>query len=380
MRLRRYLAIMRREFFFMWRDRGLRHILLIVPVLGFLLFMGIYNAQIMKNIPTAIVDLDKTATSEEIVDQLNHAEYLKVVAYPSTYDELKEQIEQGKIIVGVVIPENYDRDVGLHRQTRIAMIVDGTNMAFATNASTAVLTVTRTISAQAGIQTLIAGGIQPGQAQEAYQAIDFRQEAWFNPTLNYAYFIVLALALNMWQQCCTLVSCMNIIGETGVKSWLQIKISGISKFGLFFSKSIVQIAVFMILVLPILFLAFGVFKFPLQCGWLVFLLFLLVFVIALHSVGTLMSSFARTSVDATRFGMIIALPSFVISGFTWPLEAMPQGLRQAAWILPHTWFFQGINYFMFKNPGGEFIRHYFLVLGLMAVICYSLAALITSRN
>lgn len=55
---------------------------------------------------------------------------------------------------------------------------------------------------------------------------------------------------------------MNIIGETGVKSWLQIKISGISKFGLFFSKSIVQIAVFMILVLPILFLAFGVFKFP----------------------------------------------------------------------------------------------------------------------
>jgi ABC-2 type transport system permease protein len=62
------------------------------------------------------------------------------LAYPSTYDELKEQIEQGKIIVGVVIPENYDRDVGLHRQTRIAMIVDGTNMAFATNASTAVLT------------------------------------------------------------------------------------------------------------------------------------------------------------------------------------------------------------------------------------------------
>lgn len=375
--LKQCQAIMKREISYMWRDKSLRNILLIGPLLGLLLFVGVYSNQRIDNISTAIVDLDKSSASQQVITELKNAQDLQVVAYPDSFEQLEEAIKRGKVIVGVVIPENYGKNVALKRQTKVAMLIDGTNMAYATNATSAVLTVTRTLGAQAGIETLVARGIQPNQAQEAYQSIGFREEAWFNPTLNYAYFLVLAFALNIWQQCCTLASCMNIIGENGVRSWLQIKVSGMSTFKLFFCKSLVQIGIFMVMVLPVYFLAFEVLKLPLASGGAIFLLFTFVFTITLHSLGTLMSSIAGNAVNASRFGMIIALPSFVISGFTWPIEAMPQWFQPLAWLLPQTWFFQGINYLTFKNPGWDFISRYFLVLGLMAVLFYSAAALFT---
>ncbi|MDD3269248.1 MAG: ABC transporter permease [Syntrophomonadaceae bacterium] len=372
------LKIMRREFSYMWRDRGLRNILLLGPLLGLFLFMAIYHTQNIKDIPTAIVDLDRSSSSREIAEKMKSTEDLKVVSYPANYQQMEELIRRGEIIVGVVIPENFARDVALHRHTRILMIIDASNTAYATNASTAVLGVTRTISAEAGIKTLLAQGMDPVTARNTYMAVDFKEEGWFNPTLNYIYFLVLAMALNMWQQCCTITASINIIGETGVKSWLQIKAAGFSKGRLFFYKSLAHIITFMVLVIPVYIFAFGVFKLPLACSFGTLLLFTLLFAIALHSVGTLMSSAANNAVDSTRFGMMVALPSFVLSGYTWPIEAMPKLLQPVVWIFPQTWFFQGFNYLSFKNPGWEFMGSYFCALLIIAFICYSLASLLTA--
>ncbi|WP_003540413.1 ABC transporter permease [Desulfotomaculum nigrificans] len=373
-------SLMLRELTYLWRDRGLRRILLLGSLVGLVLFYATYSAQVLRDIPTAVVDLDRSAASRELVQKLGQAENLKLVAFPGSYQEAQELLKRGQVIVAVVIPEHYGKNAALGRQTNVYMAIDGSNEIYATNATTAALTVAGTISANAGVKALLSRGFDPQQARDAYLGVDIREEPWFNPTLNYAYFLVLALILNVWQQCCTLAAATNIIGETGRPSWLQFKLAGTSKWTLFVSKSVVHICVFMLMILPIYFICFGLLDIPLNCNWAVFLLFTLLFAVALHSVGTLASSFARNAVDSTRFGMIIALPSFIISGYTWPLEAMPASIQHAAKLLPQTWFFQGLNYFTFKNPGWPFMRQYFLALGIIALICYSAAALITSRK
>ena len=374
------LAIMRREFFYMWRDRGLRYILLIGPLLGLILFYATYSVPVIKAIPTAVVDLDRTMASRELSDQFRNTEYLKVVAFPENFVEAEKLLQAGSVTVGIVIPEDFARNTSLGRQSNIAIMIDGSNIAYATNTTNAVLLVTRAISAKIGVKALVARGIQPTEAQEAYQSITFREEGWFNPALNYAYFLVLALTLNFWQQCCMLAACMNVIGETGMNSWLQLKAMGVSKLQLFAGKSAAHITAFMGMVLPIYALSFHIFKLPLQCSFWLLFLFTLVFAVSLHSIGTLMSSFSNSAVNASRFGMIIALPSFVLCGYTWPLEAMPHYLQQLVKALPQTWFFQGLNYLTFKNPGWGFISHYFLALIVIALVCYGTAAIITSRN
>ena len=350
--------------------------MLFAPLLGVLLFAGIYSAQTLNAIPTAIVDLDRSTGSREFIDKLQGAEKLHITAYLSTYQELQDSIAQGQVVVGVVIPEKFGQDVALSRQTRVFMIIDGSNEIYATNASTALLEVTRTISAQAGISTLVASGMQLDQARQAYQPIVFNEESWFNPTMNYAYFLVLALILNIWQQCCTLAAAMNVIGETGMKSWLQIKVSGVSKFKLFFSKSAAHIITFVIMVLPLYLLAFKGIKLPIKCNFGTLMLFTFLFAIALHSVGTLMSSLAFNAVDASRLGMMIALPSFVLSGYTWPIEAMPHMLQSLVWMLPQTWFFQGLNYLLFKNPGGNFMLPFYEAFVVIALVCYAVSIML----
>jgi ABC-2 type transport system permease protein len=354
--------------------------LLIGPLLGLLLFYSIYSRQFLTDIPTAVTDLDRSQASRELVKDIQGTENLTITAYPDSYDEMEELIKKGEVVAGLVIPENYGKDVSLSRQVRLEMIVDGSNMIYATNATSAMLAVSRTISAKAGIKTLVSRGVQPAQARDAYQAVEFREEAWFNPALNYAYFVVLALALNLWQQCCTLAACMNIVGETGSASWRQVKALGLSRLRLFASKSAAQITTFMIIALPVFFLAFAVFKLPLRCGFPAFFLYSLAFAITLHSVGTLASSIARDAVNATRFGMIIALPSFLVSGYTWPLEAMPQYLQTVAKMLPQTWYFQGLNFLTFKDPGWAYMSHYYLAFFLIAAFCYGTAAVIVSRR
>lgn len=371
-----FLSIMRREFFYMWNDRGLRFILLLGPILGMLLFYGIYSAQVIKNIPTAIIDLDHSSDSREVVSDLAGADYLKIVAYPDSYQELEKMIQSGQVVVGVVIPENYGRDLGSKKGARILAIIDGSNTIYATNANNAVLGVSRTINAQAGIKTLIAGGLTTDEATDAFQRIEFEQEAWFNPTLNYAYFMVLAFALNVWQHCCMLASAMNFTGESKFSSWLQLKASGYPLNRLFLSKSLTHLAVFTAILIPIYVLAFGVFKFPLACNVAVLFLFSLVFILSIHSLGTFISTLALNAVDATRFGMIIAVPSFAISGYAWPIEAMPDALQSFAWFFPQTWFFQGFNYLVFKNPGLDYMMPYFAVLAGIAILFYLLAAMV----
>ncbi|WP_027364713.1 ABC transporter permease [Desulfotruncus alcoholivorax] len=374
------LSVMYREITYMWRDRGLRNLLLIGPLLGLFLFYATYSAQAIKDIPTAIVCLDRSDTARQLVEDMKNAEYLKVIAYPPNFQDLEELIKNGRVVVGIVIPEDLGQKVALHRQATVLVAVDGSNMIYATNAASAVMTVTHTISARAGINALVSNGINFSQAQEAYQGINIREEPWFNPTLNYAYFLVLALTLNIWQQCCTLVASMNVIGETGRRSWYQIKASGISVFKLFFSKSIVQVTMFMLLVLPIYIISYIFLHIPMHCNFGLLLLFTLAFTLALHSIGTLASSLSHSAIDSIRLGMLIALPSFILSGYTWPMESMPHYLQQAVKILPQTWFFQGINYLTFKNPGPAFIGHYFLILSLTAVTCYGVAAIVTLRK
>ncbi|OPZ75501.1 MAG: hypothetical protein BWY80_00119 [Firmicutes bacterium ADurb.Bin456] len=78
--------------------------------------------------------------------------------------------------------------------------------------------------------------------------------------------------------------------------------------------------------------------------------------------------------------MIIAVPSFILCGYTWPLEAMPQIVQQVVKVLPQTWFFQGINYLTFKDPGWAFMSPYFSALLVIAAASYTVAAVITSRS
>lgn len=379
--LRRCAAIFLRELIRLWRDGDLRKILIIGPLIGLIVFYGTYSRQVIKNIPTAVLDLDRSQESREIVDYITKTEELRITDIPKNTDEMENLIKRGKVIVGVVIPENFGTNIGVGRQSKVLVVVDGSNIIYANNASSALLGITRLVGAQIGIKQLLAKDVNYSQAQQAYLAVSFRDEPWFNPSLNYAFFLVMALSLNIWQQCCTIAASSGISGEKTRASWYQIRGVGVSLPGYFSCKAVARIILFSLLMVPLYLLGFGMLKQVPACGLPALLLFTVVFAVAIDGLGSLVSAIAFNSLDATRFGMVVALPSFVIGGYTWPLEAMPAWLQKAAWILPQTWFFQGFNLLVFKNPGWSVMSRYFWALVVIAFLCYSVSAItVLCRN
>lgn len=100
------------------------------------------------------------------------------------------------------------------------------------------------------------------------------------------------------------------------------------------------------------------------------------FAVAMHSLGTLVSSFSRTAADASRIVMAIAVPAFVLSGFSWPLEAMPQILAQVVKWLPQTGFFQGVIFLSMKDASWAYMSQYYFQFLLFALVAYALSAVI----
>ena len=374
--LRLFYAFFRREFTYIWRDRGLRVVLLVMPLLSLLLFGLAYRVQVLTDIPTAIADLDRSAQSRAVASDIKQAENLDVVAYYNSYEEIKRAIEKGEVVVGVVIPEKFGQQQELRRPTRVAMIIDGSNMVYAINASVAVLQVVRTIEVKSGVKVLLAQGEHMKDAMNALMAVNIVDEPWFNPTINYAFFLVLGLVLNIWQQCCTLLSAMTIIGETGTRSWVHLKSSSRSLFIIFLAKILAHLVIFMATVAVLYGLCFEVLHLPLRCDFGKLMLFTMGFAVAMHSLGTLISSFSRTAADASRIVMAFAVPAFVLSGFSWPLEAMPQILAQVVKWLPQTGFFQGVIFLSMKDASWAYMSQYYFQFLLFALVAYALTAVI----
>lgn len=391
MLLRALEKIILREWQYLWYDRALRRIMLLIPLAAVAIFSLTYYNDSILSIPVAVVDLDRSDTSQAIIQELANHENLDIVAQNDDYWAMEKMLADGEIVGGIVIPENLAQDIARRSSPTIYMALDGTNMAYSTNTTAALLEVIGVISARTGVSMILAQqspqpligpavpqpSLTAAEALSLYMPVNFVDESWFNPALSYRAFLLLVLLINVWQQCCTLLGCTNIIGETGMRSWLQVKSSGFSLCKLFFSKSVAQLIVMFASVVPIYLCAFVVLKLPLNVSLAFLLLFTFVFLLALHALATFMSSIAQDTVDASRFGMLIALPSFLLCGYTWPLEVMPDIVVRIAKLLPQTWFFQGLNYAQFKAASPDLWQHYFLVLLYMAVLFYLLAGVTT---
>ena len=102
------------------------------------------------------------------------------------------------------------------------------------------------------------------------------------------------------------------------------------------------------------------------------LAFTLVFAIVLHTVGTLMSSAANNAVDSTPLEMMVALLSFVLSGYTWPALYMPGFLIGLARIFPSTWAAAGIRLLSLKDAGLAAMLPTFIFFALTSMLAAGL--------
>lgn len=366
--LRRIWFVTLREWRYIKGDRRLMFIMLAVPLLYTSLFGTLYWRHVVKEIPTVIFDQSNTALSREVVTAFRDAEKFRVVGYAASEAEVRELLDGRRAICALVIPPDFDRRVRRGDEARILVIVNGSNMLHSNAVLTAATEITGTLSAGLSARSLEAQGFLPQAAEKTAVPLGLGLRVWYNPTFNYTNFLVPGLVATVAQQITLLYVAVAVAREKERNTLGDLKRDGVPAAAVILGKMAAYLPINLLTFTGMLIILTGLFSVPFRGSLPALLLLATVFLLCIHALGIFLSTVCRNELEATQLAMLVAVPSFLFSGYTWPLHAMPLPARAVAHLFPLTYFATDLRDIALMGVGLREVLPDLLVLGGAAAV------------
>ncbi|MGE5678064.1 MAG: ABC transporter permease, partial [Pseudomonadota bacterium] len=169
-------------------NRMLIIVLFIIPIAANLLIGWVFQSSVIRHIPMAIVDYDRSSLSRTIIQNFSESDTFSVEYMLQDEDTLKRLLEEEKVKVGMVIPGNFSQDVTMLRSPNVLMIYDGSSMPVASTAKSKASEILMTLKTGAAMK-LIGGklSLPPDVAKKTALTIIFKNRFIYNPAKSYAY-------------------------------------------------------------------------------------------------------------------------------------------------------------------------------------------------
>ncbi|TGE33803.1 ABC transporter permease [Desulfosporosinus sp. Sb-LF] len=331
------LKIALREIKYIIGNKRMMIVMCFIPLLYITIFGVMYSYHAVKNIKTVVLDYNKTASSRAITQGFKDSEKFQVVGEVMNEAKMRSMMENREITAGIVIPEDLDAKVKTGEGSTVLVVVNGTNMLFSNAVLSAANEIVGTFSAGASIKSLEnANNLLPGKAVPAAIPIRYALRVWYNPTFNYTNFLLLGLAGTVAQQIALLYVATALTRERELGTIKEL--THYNAFEVVLGKLTVHFFINMLSANLVYYLCFNYFQVPFHGSILTFEILLAAFLLTIMSLGVLLSIICKNELEATQIAMLIAVPSFLVSGFTWPLQAMPHSVQILSSVLPLTYF------------------------------------------
>ncbi|HEX5745477.1 MAG TPA: ABC transporter permease [Archangium sp.] len=323
-----FVAVMRKEFVHVRRDRATLMAALSIPLFQLILF-GFLD-QTVRHVPTVVVDQDRTSASRELVEQLEATETFRVVLVTSDPGEARERIVQGRAKVGVVLPPDFGAArtgaaPGAHAS--ILVLIDGSDSVVSSQALAAVNGLAAKVNLDA---------ISERVGTAARPVLDTHPLILFNPSGRTANYIIPGLVAVLLQIVATLLTAVAIVREREKGTLEQLLVTPVHPLGLMLGKLVPYLLLGMGEMTLILLAMRFAFSVPIR-GSLVFLFAMaVVYLFALLSLGLFVSTRAKTQAQAQQMSQLFILPSIFLSGYIFPVSGLPWPLYALGRILPAT--------------------------------------------
>lgn len=360
--MKRFWPMFRKEFIQMRRDRLTLGIMIGIPVIQLLLF-GFAIQTDVRHIPTVVLDESRTPTSRDAVAAFQNTGNFRIVAQVNGRDELDAWIARGDAQAGIVIPQDFPRDLGRGTTATIQVIVDASDP----------LSSQAALAAAAGVAQVRNLAILSAAARRSQLPIETRVRPRYNPGLRSPNYIVPGLVGVILTITMVLVTAMAIVRERERGTLEQLIVTPITKTELMLGKIAPYVGVGMVQMTAVLVLGRFVFDVPLTGNVLLLYGIALVFVVASLALGLFVSTLVRTQQQAMQASFFFVLPNILLSGFMFPRQAMPLPFQWIGALLPLTHFLKVLRGILLKGVGVTELWQEMLLLGLFAVGLIALA-------
>ncbi|MCX8056041.1 MAG: ABC transporter permease, partial [Ignavibacteria bacterium] len=309
----------KKEFLQLRRDPRMLPLIFIAPVLQ-LIIIGYAITFDVKNIPIVVCDLNNSKESREYIESFKASNYFNIVDYVYSQKELDYYLDKSLAIAAVVIPENFSSRLSKGELTEIQILLDGSD-AYSANVSLSYIAgLTFNFNKNILIEYLNHRGVT-----FSFVRIEPETRIWFNPELKSSnYFIpgIIGLLLTIMT---LILTSMAIVKEKEYGTLEQLIVTPIKKIELIVGKLIPFTIIGFVEVLLVLAAAFIFFDLELKGSLFLLLLSCIPFLFSTLGLGLFVSTISRTQQQAMMISVfLIMLPFIYLSGFTFPIENMPE--------------------------------------------------------
>ena len=360
----RIRPVVRKEFRQISRDKRSLGVILFIPL--FLLVMFGYAISLdVRNIPMGVMDLENSKESRDFLRAFENSEYFDVRVYVQRNSQIDELLKGGEIKVALVIPRGFTRMLWREKTCEVQMLLDGSNPTEASTVLGYLEVISRSYTAQINANLKLAGGGPKG-------SLDFRPRVWYNPELRSSVFLVPGLITLILVISAVVSTALSIVREKETGTMEQILVSPLRPLELVVGKTIPYIFISLISAIGVLGVSYLLFGVTIRGSYLLLLLVMLLFLLSCLGLGILISTISATQQVAFTLAVLITvLPSFLLSGFVFPIRNMPWIIRAITYLVPARYVLEALRGIIIKGSG--LLSFWPAVLGLVVFSAATLA-------
>jgi ABC-2 type transport system permease protein len=354
-----FVAVFRKEITQMLRDRGTLLFALVIPVFELILF-GVIDMN-AKHIPTVVFDQSRTQESRRLIDQFENTSYMHVIGEVPSRAALQQAIVSGRAPVAIEIPPDYARNLAAGRQADVLIMIDGSDQSVATQA----LAAANGVVLLQGLQDLLE---KTGQRLR----VEAHPVMMFNPDMRSANLLIPGLIAILLTFSGTILSAFAIVKERERGTLEQLMVTPVSPLAVVVGKLLPYLGLAYFQLIIIVALMRFLFQVPINGSLTLLLVLSPIYLVSLLALGLLVSSRAKSQMEAMQMAMGFMLPSVLLSGYVFPIAALPAPLQVVSHLLPATYFIKIARGIVIR--GADFVDLWQPVTALLAISIVLIAA------
>jgi ABC-2 type transport system permease protein len=360
--MRTILILLRKEFRQIFRNKALLPLLFIMPTIQLLILPQAADYEV-KNINIAIVDHDHSAYSTRLVSKITSSGYFRRVASNGSFKEALELIKVDKADLILEIPVNFEKNLVRENEEKVFIAVNAINGSKAGLGGNYLTQIIRDFNGEIRLDW-----IQP-ERYNPVPRLDVVAINWYNPLMNYNYFMVPGILALLVTMVVGYVSSLNIVKEKEIGTIEQINVTPIRKHHFIIGK-----------LLPFLILGTFIFTFGIgivstliygiipKGSLLVLYGFLFLYLFAILGFGLLISTYADNQQQAMSISFFFVMIFTLMSGLFTPIESMPEWAKIVARCTPVSYFIEVMRMVVLKGSGFADIKRQIVAIIIFGII------------
>jgi ABC-2 type transport system permease protein len=357
-----------KEFIQVFRDPRMRTVIFVIPCFQ-VLVIGYAVSTDVRDVTTAVYDLDNTPASRDLVARFLGSGYFTAVDYVSDDRRAQRLIDRGEAQIVLRLNRGFADDLRGGRTARVQIILDGSDSNTAGIIASYVAKITAAYSQQVQVERLTrlhGGGRQPGR-------LELQTRKWFNENLESRNFYVPGVIVVVVSVVTLLLTSMAVVREKEIGTMEQIMVTPITPTEFILGKTLPFALIALVDVTIVTVIGALWFQVPVRGSIPLLYLASTLYLLSMLGIGLLISTISQTQQQAMMSTFFFFFPAMLLSGFAFPIANMPTVVQWLTYVNPLRYFLILVRGIFLKGVGPDVLWPEMLALAAMGVVTLWLA-------